>query len=368
MNPPVLNGSNVLTHSRMQCYKTCPRKHQLRYEIGLRPERSSTPLRFGSAVHAGLDVRAQGMSVDEAVDIASAGYEVLPDWCNNDELIYSWRIERETVRVMLAMYFWYWETAQSIPDNLNPAAIIETEKVFNVSIINPDTGRPSRTFTVSGKRDKLVTLADGRVAVMEHKTTSDSLEPDSDYWRRLKIDQQISLYMLAAKDQGIDAATVLYDVIRKPTIKPRMVPDVDSDGCKVVLDQAGERVKNRDGSWKQAGDTEKGYFLQQRRETPQEWRERLHADIESRPEWYFARQEIPRISSDLDEFRRELWQQAQDIGNARKSGLWYRNAGACTGMFRCEYFDVCTSNANVADGVPGFEFVGELHPELAGGD
>lgn len=368
MNLPVLNGANVLTHSRMQCYKTCPRKHYLRYELGLRPERSSTPLRFGSAFHAGLDARASGFDIAEAVGVATAGYEVLPDWCRDDDSIYSWKIERETVAVLLNMYFWYWENAQSLPPNVAVARVIETEKPFEVKIINPETKAASRTFLVAGKRDKVVELGDGRVAIMEHKTTSDSLEPESDYWRRLKIDQQISLYMLAAIQQGVDVATVLYDVIRKPTIKPKMVAERDADGIKVVLDQAGERIKNRDGSWKQSGDVEKGWFVVERRETPQEWADRLHEDIAARPEWYYARQEIPRITSDLQEFQRELWQQSQDIANARRSKLWYRNAGACTGMFRCEYFDICTSNANVADGVPGFEFVGELHPELAGGD
>lgn len=366
MNLPVLNGSNVLTHSRMQCYKTCPRKHYLRYELGLRPERSSTPLRFGSAFHVGLDLRAQGMSAEESCSVAVAGYEILPDWCNNDELIYNWKIERETVQTLLNTYFWYWENA-TVPPNLAPQEIIETEKVFEAQILNPDSRGSSRTFVVSGKRDKLVRLVDGRLAIMEHKTTSDSLESTSDYWRRLKIDQQISLYMLAAKDQGIDVETVLYDVVRKPTIKPCMVPLRDEEGIKIVLNAAGERVRNRDGkSWRQTGDVDLGYFLQQRRETPQEWSDRLAQDIAARPEWYFARQEIPRVSSDLDEFRRELWQQAQDIGNARKSGLWYRNAGACTGMYRCEYFDLCTSNADVSGDVPGFERVTELHPELAG--
>ena len=56
---PQLQGLNVLTHSRMSTFKTCARKHQLAYELGIRPSRGARPLRMGAAVHVGRELFAK---------------------------------------------------------------------------------------------------------------------------------------------------------------------------------------------------------------------------------------------------------------------------------------------------------------------
>jgi hypothetical protein len=210
--------------------------------------------------------------------------------------------------------------------------------------------------------------ATGRLAVKETKTTGDTIDRSSDYWLKLRIDQQISLYMLAAKHLGYDVETVLYDVIRKPGMAPRLVPLTDAEGAKIVLDREGNRVRTKDGKkWRESGSEGDGYTLQVRKETPDEFFERLRADIASRPTFYYAREEIPRLSADLEDCREELWQQQQDIREAQKSGRWYRNSAQCSAMGRCQYLDIC--HAGFTDGtLPGrFVQVADIHPELKAG-
>jgi hypothetical protein len=101
---------------------------------------------------------------------------------------------------------------------------------------------------------------------------------------------------------------------------PRLVPLTDAEGAKIVLDREGNRVRTKDGKkWRESGSEGDGYTLQVRKETPDEFFERLRADIASRPTFYYAREEIPRLSADLEDCREELWQQQQDIREAQKS-------------------------------------------------
>jgi len=314
--------TNLLTHSRMASYKTCPRKHHFEYVAAIRRDIDGAPLRMGSALHEGLDALKGGLSLDEACQQVYLNYATLPAWANTDEAVEEWAVECEIVVRLLTAWQWRWADSR--------IQIVATEQAFDLPLVNPATGAASRTWRIAGKIDAIVRLADGRLAVMEHKTTSDDLAPDSDYWRRLRVDQQISHYFLAARALGYDVQTVLYDCLKKPGIRPKLI----------------------------------GKGEDKRRETAREYGDRLTLDIAERPDHYLARQEIPRLESDLDEFRSELW----DIGKAIAEGRAYRNTNACVSPYRCAYLDICSSNIDVTNTVPsGFvRLTSSLHPELAG--
>ena len=59
--------SQVLTHSRLACFRACPRRHFLRYELGLRPEDTGFALRVGSAFHRALDAAGKGQDPEAAI-------------------------------------------------------------------------------------------------------------------------------------------------------------------------------------------------------------------------------------------------------------------------------------------------------------
>lgn len=365
---PQLAGSDLLTHSRLTAYRTCPRKHQIAYELGIRRDVDAQPLRMGGAVHLAIDLRCKGSEIAEAIEAAVIGYEVVPNWAETDEQVADWMVERVTVEMLLRGYFDYWENGTHF-DNVTVVEILESEQAFQLPIRNPDTGATTPTFKFGGKTDQIVKLADGRIAVQENKTTGEDIGPDSDYWKRLRIDPQISGYFRAGQARGFDVATVLYNVIRKPTIRPCQVPLLDENGEKVVVDQEGNRVFKADGKPRQSADSAKGYTLLSRRETPAEYGERLRQDIAERPTFYFARQEIPRIDADLEDFDRELWQLQQQLRESQKSGRWFRNASACLGFGRCQYFELCTNGYQPGGNVPdGFTRVDNVHPELVSGD
>ena len=347
--------TELLTHSRMACAKTCLRKHYYRYELGLSRIRDADVLRFGSAFHLGCELWSKGADSDAAILEVTKGYEVTPEWADP----YAWQVERETVANLLAGYFWYYETDEM--------EYIEVEQSFRMPLVNPDTNGKSRKFELAGKRDGIVTspfpTTQQRLVVLERKTTGQDIGPDSDYWLRLRCDQQISLYLLAARQQYPEIQEVLYDVIRKPTIRPRQIPRLDNASLKIVLDEQGERVLNKTGKPRQTGG--EGMTLQTSPETPEAYGERLLANITERPDFYFQRREIPRLEDDLNEFRAEVWQQAQLLQECKRRNLWFRNVSAMTCPY-CEFKDICLQSTTVdPDNLPaGFVRLDDVHPEL----
>jgi hypothetical protein len=188
----------------------------------------------------------------------------------------------------------------------------------------------SRTFDVAGKIDGLAILRDGRLALVEHKTAGCDIGPDSDYWLRLRGNGQVMQYVLAARSLGWDVATVIYDVARKPAI----------------------RVKQG--------------------ETPEQFGDRLAQDTKDRPDFYFARREVPVLDDDLAEFTVQRLVLARSILSCRAESRrakraehgWPRNVGEMT-CRNCDYAGFCLQNTAVDAAHPPAGFVvGTVHSEL----
>lgn len=346
------SDKQLLTHSSMAAFKECRRKFYYSYQLGLRRIDDSRALRMGSAFHAGIAALNTG-GIQEACNIVRDAYARCPEQFD----LYEWQIECETILRLVCAYDWRW--------SVSPLEYVVTEGAFQIPLTNPATSAPSQIFDLAGKIDGIVRLEDGRLAVKETKTVSEDLSIGSDYWRRLRIDHQISLYIHAARQANYPVDTVLYDVVRKPSISPTAVPLVDENGVKIVLDAAGERVKNKDGkTWRQTSDTEKGFVLQTRPMTVEEWGNKLSEDIAARPDFYFARVEIPRLDQDIEEFRTELWDVQGTIRAAQRGEHWYRTVGRNCQF--CPHFDHCSTGQRIDPSNPpmGFQIVSDIHPEL----
>lgn len=350
-------GSNILTHTRLDTFQTCRRKHQFAYELGVRRE-ASEALRIGSAVHLGTEVIGNGGTTDAAISAVVDNYQPLIESAQTAERHNALLYEREKCIRLVEGWVWRWSQASDF-------VVIEVELPLLTDIINPESGRSSRTFRYGGKADKLIRLDDGRMALLERKTTSYSVEADSNYWQALRLDSQISRYMVALRRMGHDVTVALYDVIRKPSIAPKQVADLDTHGRKIVVDQLGQRAYKRNNEPRQSGDSAKGLTVKQHIETPDEYGERLMQDIYDRPDFYFARREVPRLQSDLDEAAQELWDTADSMRLARNNGHHYRNTRACLVPYQCEYLAVCSNGVDLANEMPeGFVQLTRLHPEL----
>jgi len=345
-----------LTHSRKQSFLTCRAKSRFEYELGIRRVTDAKALRMGSAYHEGLEVLANTNELEPALEAASVSYVAAPD--NFDQ--WEWEIEEQTVRALLSGYSWRWSESGITYE--------AAEQKFNLKIRNPATGRAIPGWEWAGKIDGIVRLADHRWAVKENKLLSDSLDSDADLWRRLQIDSQISGYLIAARELGYPVETVLYDVTRKPTIKPNDIPLLDPDGLKVVLDRSGNRVLTKQGKPRQTADTELGYVLVSRKMTPAEWGEKIVEDIAKRPDFYYARREIPRLDKDLEEWQAEMYEVQRTISEAQKSGRWFKTVSSNTCDF-CSYFGLCSTGWQEGSALPsGFVKVDDVHPELRGSD
>src|SRR5262249_30411972 len=101
------------------------------------------------------------------------------------------------------------------------------EQEFHIPIFNPASRRRSPLYTHAGKFDGIIKREDEDF-LLEHKTCSEDLSPGSPYWKRLTIDSQISGYLLASCLLGRKLTGVLYDVIRKPEIRPKKLGLKDS--------------------------------------------------------------------------------------------------------------------------------------------
>lgn len=337
----------LLTASRMACLLACPRKHYWRYEVGLKPATDAHALRFGSAWHNAMEARWRGMDYGAALADAIAQADSFEE------------IDVSMLGGMLAGYYAQYDGVSEVVQTLHP----------EVEFCLPLDG--SRTFDSAGKIDGLGVLHDGRLVLIEHKTCGEDIGPDSEYWQRLKFNPQIYQYVLAARALGWDVQTVLYDVTRKPGIRPATVPILDEAGGKIVIDDAtGQRAMNKNGTPKASGGA--GFTVQSRKETPEEYGDRLAADTQARPEFYYARREVPILDQDLAEFETQRLVLGRSIlscrAETRRARMpehgWPRNVGPMTCKF-CEFDAFCLQNLTVdTDNPPAGFRVGAIHEEL----
>jgi len=344
----------LLTTSRMKAARLCQRYHHLRYELGYRPVETDDVLRFGTLVHAGLEAwflaKMNGGTDPLGAALAALQGEADP-------------YDRVRAEALLTGYHYRWQE--------EAYKVVGVEVQFEAKLINPGTGAASRTWTLGGKIDAIVEdLRDGRILLVEHKTSAEDITPGSSYWRRLRMDGQVSTYFAGARQAlGLDVAGCLYDVVAKPGIRPSAVPLLDEEGVKIVLNAQGERVRTKDGKkWRQTGDTAEGFVLQSRPETPEEFRARLVEAIAADPDRYYSRGEVVRLDSEMDEAAFDAWQLAQQIRESQLAQRNPRNPDACIRFGKpCAFFEVCSGAASLEDPAL-FTRSAHVHPELAGAE
>lgn len=214
---------------------------------------------------------------------------------------------------------------------------VSVEEEFHLPIINPNTGKPSRTFTQAGKKDGIVEYnPTGKRLLREGKTTSEDIsDPDATYWRRLVIDSQVSCYVLANWQEGTKLDGTLFDVVRKPGIRPKKLSKAERQQIVVVGEYFGTKVSMESREYVQAKESE----------NPELYEARLAADSIDRHEHYFQRRVIPRMDSDILEYAHDCWETANAIREARNTGHYFRNTGACMNWNTpCEFLGICSGH------------------------
>jgi hypothetical protein len=327
MNAPSLA---LLTQSRLACARTCQRMHHLKYELGYRAVVELGGRKFGTLMHAGLEAlwraRQARKFADECLGDALAAVQGEAD-----------AFERAKAEVLLAGYAARW------PDEEYEVLAVEVQ--FAAELRNPATGAASRTWMLAGKIDVVVReLATGRILIVEHKTSSEDVTPGSFYWRRLRMDGQVSVYFEGARSLGFDAAACLYDVIGKPTIRPLKATPVES---RKYTKEGKLYANQRDAD-----------------ETPEEYKARLVDALAEDPNRFFARGEVVRLETEMEDALVDVWQLGQQIRENELAKRHPRNPSACQQYgSACDFFDVCSGAADIND--PSlFTCTDQVHPEL----
>ncbi|MEM8737249.1 MAG: PD-(D/E)XK nuclease family protein [Planctomycetota bacterium] len=341
-----------LSTSALTAFLECPERYRLAYVEGIRPAEDAAVLRVGSSWHgireAISDADDQHDRLDAAMAYLDERYGVVPNHISPE----AWAVERESLAVAAVAYDWHYRDDDQIEH-------IAAELPYELPLHDPATGQPVMNGDVrNGVIDNLVRLADGRVAVREYKTTSRDIDPAADYWKRLKWDQQISTYLVSAQQMqrqglllpyGIRPSdplidTVVYDVMRKPTIRPKYLTQAETKRFRGSGEYCG-RVCDLDP---EAG-TIDGYAYEVKagkggeaiKETPTMYGARLLEAICADPRKYFARREIARTAGQLRDYQVTLWKAYQTIVYMDENDLWVRNMNSCETPFKCQYTAIC---------------------------
>jgi hypothetical protein len=344
----------VLTSSRLTTWQRCPRAHHYRYEAGIvSVDRQSAALSFGTAIHAGLEswwltIQAgdPGRALAGALEAAEGSLGPGADPYDAARLL-----------AMLAAYDARWLTWACGTE------VLAVERAFSYELANPVTGEVAQTWRIAGKIDALLRLADGRVAILEHKTRTGDAGAGSDYRRRLTLDPQISTYFDGVARMGWDAQLCIYDVLVKPSIKPLLATPVESR--KYTQAKAATKTREAEEPRLYAGQRETD-------ESPEEYRDRLIQAIGADPDRYLVHAEIVRTEQEREGHAWALWHTARMITETRRAALVTgdvravpQNSNACFafGGSGCEYLAICEGTASARD-ESRFTKLTTVHPEL----
>lgn len=240
---------------------------------------------------------------------------------------------RAKCRALLAGYDATWKNVEWETES------VETE--YHLPLVNPETGATSRTFTHAGKFDGIVKYKpSGKRYVLEHKCVVGGSrigieDPNSPYWRILTIESQVSGYMLATWQLGDKVDGTLYDVIRKPSIRPKAISAKDQKEIIQTGTYCGFDVPK---PWRLV----EGKPISHESMNLGMYEFRLLRECLDEPQKYFQRRPIPRMDSDLLEHATEMWEIGQAILDARNKNRHFKNHRSCfTYNSPCEYLPLC---------------------------
>ena len=318
----------VITNSQMKCFRRCAREHQITYTLGIRTTQEPEALRFGSLAHVGLEAWWKGAAETRLAAALEAMRGAAVD-----------EYELARASVLLRGYDARW--------GRESFEVLSVEQEFRAPLVNPESGAASRTYELGGKLDVVARdLSDGRVKLIEHKTTSEDIGTGSNYWMRLTIDPQISTYFAGGKASGYAIEECIYDVLGKPGLRPTKATPMES------------RKYTKDG---------KLYAAQHEHdETPAEFEARLAAHVAENPDRYFQRGTVVRLEQEEADAAHDTWHTARLIREAELANRWPRNPDACVRYGRtCHLFGVCTGSASLDD-ASLFRRTLNQHEELSG--
>lgn len=272
-----------IRNTAIQDWKDCREKFRRTWHLGwFSPP--SPALLMGRAVHAGLAAHYTGKDAEAAIRADYAAEDT--------SRLGAVELEARAMDEGIAVAMVNGYIARYGDEHFDDVRV-EVPFECPIGTIELDSGL--RTSALTGTID-LMARKGGRPLLIEHKTTSEITRLD-DYFDQAAMSPQIHGYLLGAFHLTAEPVhDVLYNVLRKPSIRKTL------------------------------------------KETPAQFVERVRADYLERPDFYFARRLITISAAQLRAFATEWRAVAYDIVNGRV----YRNTGSCLKWNRrCEHLDDC---------------------------
>lgn len=289
----------TFTHSLKKDWLACRRKFLLNYLARLSSKRLVIPFFIGGYFHKGLEKFYKGEDPEEfipelVVDMETKAKKAVFLSPEEEEKL---AVASAIVEGMLYSY------CRHYAKDLKRWQIVQAEFRFSVPIVEG--------VEYTGQLD-LIVKEGGDYWIVEHKTVG---RLDKAYVDRLPLDTQITGYAIGAKHSlKVPIKGVIYNVARKPQIRPR----------------SGE--------------------------TNEQFANRVVTDYAARPDFYFYREQLFRDSSETILYKREVAEMIADIQEklqlVRKgdqgeiAAHFHRNTDNCTLRGTCQFLDICTKGWN----------------------
>jgi hypothetical protein len=390
-----------ISPSSYNSWHTCNRLYYFEHVLRVERVKQDGARRLGTMLHAGLEAwwsiagdDRPWADVDEALVAARAAI------ADNAKHIETDPVEVAKARAMMTVYHARY-AGELVFESTSPHGP-GVEVWYNLPLLDRH-GTEFAGWRHVGKKDALKRFPDGRVRVVEHKNTSAEIHGASDYWQRLAIDTQITMYIDAAQltlDRACNEAW--YDVIRRPALRRFLETPVDKreytkgKGCKECGGSAGGKRGVQQGSgkirtqkldagkvvdvtdachfcngtgWKldDDGEPDKPRLIKNHRdrdEPIEDFERRIIEEMTSDPDKYMRQGRIRRTPEDVAAMRDDLIATTGVIGAmvtmARQStngqmhqpeaaACFSRNTQTCTDVYgrRCDFFDVCTGQVDM---------------------
>lgn len=322
--------SDLLTMSRMRTHRRCNRRELIEYQLGWRTVEQPEALAFGILWHQGMEA---WWNAQKDGRTAEALTDALAITAGKARDVY----EQARVDAMLRGYDAKWRD--------HDLTVLAVEEEFRAPLVNPATMAISRTWRLGGKIDARA-RHQGRHIIVEHKTAGTDITPGSEYWIKLQMDPQLSIYTIGAEALGFPPEGTLYDVAKKVALRPMKATPPESR----KFTQKGALYAN----------------MRAEDETPAEYAARVWAEIDNNLDTYFQRREIPRTESQLREFLDDAWAQAKLMQEGRLTGRAPRNPDACHAYGgTCPWWPACSAGVELADYPTKYRRIEWAHPELS---
>jgi hypothetical protein len=325
----------------MEAFGRCETEYRLAYEELIAPTDYPSALAIGTGFHAGVELLHRGRSLEQAQLVAEERVEGLASRARShldadalSALAEKVPMDLARVRAMLAAWFERW----LIPNHGDAVRVdrdlevLETEMVLEAPLVNPSSGRASRTFLLSGRLDAIVRHRDDALRVRpgdgregfyihEIKTTGEDLDS---FAEAMRFSAQPQLYgALAENHFGDDLGPLLgtiLDVVGKPRIRPK------------------------------------------KSESAVDFETRALEEYRADPERFFRRVVIPANPDARREALMAAWRVAQGIRTAERFGYLAKRGPACRGAYGpCKFQRWCWY-----DDHSGYAQKETAHEELVG--